>query len=631
MKKINLSFFALVCWACSVAQVKPYDVASLPEPLKQNASSVTREEKIVFEVKSISKASLTVHKVVTVLDERGKDELVFQEYTDRFRSLESASIHSFDSKGNALNKYRRNDLSTQTAGEGLVPDGKVYYLELPPPVYPMTIMIDYAMSFNGLLNYPDYQVQLPEQSVENSSFVATVPVELGLRFKAKNTRLEPVIAEDGKFRTYTWTVKNVPALEYEAGTVSNESRYPCILLSPNKFELDGYAGDMSTWQSFGRWYGSLAKGTDNLSSERIKFFQSMVKDETNDREKVKMIYSYLQENCRYVLIALGIGGFKPFEADFVDKKKYGDCKALSNYTQACLNAIGIKSYQALINASYNKEPVDPEFPHNGFNHVILCVPLAKDSIWLECTSNITGFGELGNFTENRNALLITEDGGKLVPTPRSKAAENTSSSFTTIALAADGSGTANVVMETTGEYKQDLVNYVSNQKKDDQKRYLVDAFGYMQPDDFEINYDQVNKRSPTTISITMGKVPEFTAGKKLFLNPRLYKIWSHSLPKAENRTQDFYFQHPFIKKDTTVYQLPPELGMETLPRQKNIKFEFGSFDCNYTYDAAKNTIMSVASLQLNEYKIPAAKFLATKTFFNHVLAEYTEKIVIKRL
>ena len=222
---------------------------------------------------------------------------------------------------------------------------------------------------------------------------------------------------------------------------------------------------MSTWQDFGKWYGSLAKNANNLTEERKQFFQTLVKDATNDREKIKIIYNYLQSNCRYVLIALGIGGFKPFEADFVDKKKYGDCKALSNYTQACLSAIGIKSYQALINASYNKEPVDPAFPHNGFNHVIICVPLQKDSIWLECTSNTIEFGVLGNFTENRNALLITEDGGKLVATPRSKASDNTFSSYSIIDLAADGSGIVSVTLNTSGEYKQDLCIISTNQKK----------------------------------------------------------------------------------------------------------------------------------------------------------------------
>jgi hypothetical protein len=75
-----------------------------------------------------------------------------------------------------------------------------------------------------------------------------------------------------------------------------------------------------------------------------------------------------------------------------------------------------------------RNQVDPDFPENGFNHVILCVPDQKDSVWLECTSSSNEFNELGTFTENRYALLITDEGGALVPTPKSYSSSNTLSS-----------------------------------------------------------------------------------------------------------------------------------------------------------------------------------------------------------
>ena len=78
---------------------------------------------------------------------------------------------------------------------------------------------------------------------------------------------------------------------------------------------------------------------------------------------------------RYVNIKLGIGGLKPLPATFVDQKKYGDCKALSNYMNALLKAVGIKSYYAIINAGANEEPATPSFPGDNFDHIILCVPL----------------------------------------------------------------------------------------------------------------------------------------------------------------------------------------------------------------------------------------------------------------
>lgn len=631
MKKLSL-LLTFLCFLCTgFAQLKQYDASLIPAELKKNAYSVKREEQMSLEVKSINKASYRIHQVITVLDEKGRDELVFHFSTDRFISLESVAIQFLDDKGNSIKKFKRSDLVSFTAGEGLVPDGKAYYLQPPVVSYPVTIVTDCEILFNGILEYPSYHVQQPEQSVEHSVFTAIVPADLDFRFKAKNTSLTPQVANDGKVKTYSWTAKNIAALEYEEGGAASRYKYPQIILSPNKFELDGYPGDMSSWENFARWSASLMTKTNNLTEERKQFFRNLVKDATDDHDKARIIYKYMQENCRYVSIQLGIGGYKPFDADFVDKKKYGDCKALSNYMYACLNAVGIRSHYALINSDYNAEPVDPAFPVNAFNHIILCVPFPKDTVWLECTSNITEFGVLGNFTENRNALLVTEEGGKLVPTPKSKAGDNLFSSNSQVDLAADGSGLLKISLQCTGEYKQDMIGYIANRKKDDQKNFLVNYLGYMQPDEFEISADPINKNAPTTMQMVIGKIPEFTAGKKMFLNPRVYKIWKSSLPKAENRSQDFYFETPFIKTDTTVYQLPEGFGIETLPKARQQSFEYGNFATTYEFDESKRQVRSVARLQLNEYKIPAAKYLACRNFFNDVLGEYTEKIVIKKL
>ena len=629
MKYIFLFISALSGVLFSKAQVNVLDASTIPHGLDDKAHSIKREETIKFDVSDIDAARLTVHQVYTVFDQEGEDALLFIKYSSGFEKLEDAEIKVYDAKGKFINRYKKKEIRSEAIGEGLVEDGMAYFFRVTAPAFPITVQYDYEIKYRGTLNYPDYEIEMPEQSVESSAYTATVPANLDLRFKAKNINIVPVITTEGKYKTYRWQVKNLSAISEEVGSGHGGSAYPQVMIAPNKFSMDGNEGDLTSWKNFGMWYSNLAKGSINLTDETKAHLQQMVMGAANDKEKMKIIYKYLQNNFRYVSIQLGIGGFKPFEASFVNQKKYGDCKALSNYIQACFDAVGIVSYQTLINAAYNSESVDPSFPENGFNHVIICVPAKKDTTWLECTSNTTDFGVLGSFTENRNALLITPNGGVLVSTPKSKASENIFNMSTKITLNDDASGTSESVLKTAGEYKQEIVHKLASEKKDEQKNFLVNDLGFIQPDAFEIS---CSKDDSATVSFKfeIEKVPEFTAGSKMFISPRIYKIWKSKLPAEEKRTSDFYFECPFIKTDTPVYQLPADYTIENLPKAKDIKYEYGSLKVTYTYNDQANAITSVARLSLTQNIIPPDKFEATRIFFSSVIEEYTQKIVIKK-
>jgi hypothetical protein len=152
----------------------------------------------------------------------------------------------------------------------------------------------------------------------------------------------------------------------------------------------------------------------------------------------------------------------------------------------------------------------------------------------------------------------------------------------------------------------------------------------LQPDDFTLNCDRKNDSARTTFTLEIEKIPEFTAGDKMFLNPRIYKIWNGILPSDEKRLKPFYFEFPFIKTDTTLYQLPQDYTIENLPKDRNVHFDYGTFVTQYKYDDKANTITSTATLTLNRNIIPAEKFSDAKKFFSNVIQEYTEKIVIKK-
>ncbi len=627
MKKFVAVFLISVINLGSFGQSAMYSLTGIPEALKSKASVIVHEENIDLKVENIGNATLSVHKVFTVLNDDGRQALTFNEFSSKNILLEEAEIKVYDRNGKVKEKHKKRDMLTTAIGEGLIDDGYVTYYRISTNEYPVTVEYNYEQKFKNTLNLPDYKYIHIGEAVLQSNFTARIPAEVGLRYKGFNTAVKPVISDDGNYKVYNWTVKNISPIDYEEGAVSANNKYPYVALAPDNFSYYGFNGNLSSWKSFGSWINQLYKDLDVLPANRQQFFQQLVKDAASDKEKIERIYSYMQQNFRYVSIQLGVGGLKPFSAEFTDQKKYGDCKALSNYMKAALKSVGIKSYVAIINSDYNAMPVDPAFPSNDFNHVILCVP-AKDSIWLECTSSTIGFGELGTFTENKNALLITEEGGMLVPTPVSHFAANIFSTVTTLSIADDLSAQSETILTGKGEFKEILDDLIKA-NKDEQKQGLVSVLGFKQPDDFEWKKTE-GAYGASKLNMSIRSVPEFKAGSKLFINPRVYKIWSKRLPKSEERKSDFYFRFPFQKIDTTIFKLPPGVKSDVLPKDKDIKCRYAMYTSKAWFNETENAIYSVTSLVLNKHQIPVQDFAAVKTFFDDVIKDDAQRIVVKK-
>ena len=291
--------------------------------------------------------------------------------------------------------------------------------------YPFTVEYSYVKEYNGLLSYPTWDpVTDFNMALQTSVFKVVCPDSLSFRYREKNLQGKNEITRSGLLSTCTWKIQNLPAIEKEPFSSSPYDYFPSVILAPDRFEIDDHKGTCSTWESFGKWVFEILKDRDILSDETNQSIQQLVKNYTSDYDKAKAIYEYMQNKTRYVSIQEGFGGWQPMDAETVNRLGYGDCKALSNYMKALLSAAGIKSYLTLVAAGKNPDPFFSDFPCNQFNHAILCVPISPDTIWLECTNQLMPFGFIGSFTDDRNALVINENGGKLIRTRVYTAAEN---------------------------------------------------------------------------------------------------------------------------------------------------------------------------------------------------------------
>ncbi|HEY1023069.1 MAG TPA: DUF3857 domain-containing protein, partial [Flavisolibacter sp.] len=533
-----------------------FNTDAIPAELKKDANTVFRLDEGILEIASPAEYSLRVRQVVTLLNAEGAHHLRHRIGIDKFNKVDFAEISVYNAQGDLVKKYGKKDFTTEAAFDGisLVNDDKVMELYTPAPGYPCTIDVQYKRRTTGYVELPNWFINFHDASTEVFRYEVHVPAALDVRHRTLNFSITPTVETVGSLKKYVWEARHIPARKFESEGFEPARYLPQVEVAPNEFSYDGFKGSFRTWKDFGSWNYALYEEKEAFSPLRVTEIKALVAHTQTPEEKIRVLYQYLQKNMRYVSIQLGIGGFKPFAVNFVDSKKYGDCKALTNYMRYLLKAVDIPSYPALINAGYNKIPADATFPSDPFNHVILCIPGPKDTTWLECTSTNNKVDELGASTENKKALLLTEAGGILVNTPRSAYASNWVSSLNTVTITPEGTASINNSTRSSGDAAS-FFQYVSQLSDDEQKEALVQHLLYKNPEEWTVSTHPGKYDVPFQIVRTYNKLFLFKTGNKYFYPACINKLATEKL-KPFQRTMDFLFSFPYSKTDTTVFQLP---------------------------------------------------------------------------
>ncbi|HVM88833.1 MAG TPA: DUF3857 domain-containing transglutaminase family protein, partial [Puia sp.] len=386
-----------------------YKVSSIPDSLIKDADAVKRYEELRVIIKDIDKAVVYHKYAYTILNEAGEEFAYYSNSYDKFQALSDISGTMYDANGKSIKSIKKKDIADVAVnnGESMITDARKKRFAFYNKSYPYTVEFEDETTLNGIFSFP-YWMPIDDEklSVQKSIFIVEAPHDYQLRYKEFNCQFKPVINTTDKKSTYLWQIANQKAISFEVYQPDWHEVTPTVFIAPTDFLFGGYKGNMSSWNNFGKFIYQLYKGRDELPAD-IKQEVHKISDNLKTRaEKVDALYNYMQQNTRYVGIQLGIGGWQPFEAKYVAEKKYGDCKALSNYMVALLKEAGIKANWVNIESGDGRKGLFADFPCNQFNHVIVCAPDPTDTIWLECTSETVSPGYMGDFTGNRTALLI---------------------------------------------------------------------------------------------------------------------------------------------------------------------------------------------------------------------------------
>ena len=611
---IVLCFFTL---AATSKDSPKYPVSAILVNLKEGMYAIVREDFSRFQILAINKSRYYVHKVITILNEKGKMFASEAIGYDKMEKVITISAYVYDAEGGLIKKLKNNEIVDRSNYDGLFSDNRVKLLDLSQSTYPYTVEFEYETESRYLYGIPSFQYYLDDEvSIQKKTYEVQFPSNLKPRYKLNHVT-EPKKEVGGETEKLIWSIDNFKPEKFESYTSSKQR--PSAMLAPTEFEYDGYKGSMQTWDNLGRWMSLINEGRGTLTDQTKLKVKEITRNLPTVESKIKAIYEYLQNRTRYVSIQLGIGGLQTFPASTVEENGYGDCKALSNYTIALLREIDIKGYYTVIQAGASAAELEKDFPSHQFNHVIVSVPNGKDTLWLECTSQTNPFGYTGDFTGDRWALMVTEGGGKLVRTPKLKTEQNTQIQKATVYLDNVGNAKAKVTTAYSGlQYENNGLSFRVTGQPDDQKKWLQENISVPS---FEIGtFSFTNKKDkvPTAIvnvDLTLNRYAS-VSGKRIFLTPNLLNRFTSIPPKNENRKNPILRKSSYLDIDSITFYIPEEIYPEFVPQPIKISNQYGEYESTVKFDQGK--LLYVRKLKMKPGEFPASSYNEMVDFYKSI-------------
>ena len=581
---IILIFCSISMWA---KKEPKYPVSEIPKELKVDADAVVREKTTTVEVFSPSKMIYDEKYVITILKESGKDKALFQEGYSKFMSISGISATVYDAEGKKVKSIPQDEIKdyASVSGFSLYEDDRVKVIDPKYAVYPYTVEYYFQRKCNSAYYLQGwFALQDFNTAVEQLNYKIITPEDFPYHYKENNLAekaKEEIV--DGKMQR-SWNLTNYKAIQNEVLSSFLEEYVPSVIVAPEKFEMDGFEGKYDSWENFGLYIKQLNEGKNDVPEETINKVRSLFKEGMSDYEKIAAVYKYSQDKNRYVSIQEGIGGYQPFSAETVDRLSYGDCKALSNYVVTLLNKLGYKAYYTLI-YSGGQRFTNKDFVSNYFNHIVSCVHLPNDTVWLECTNSYYPCGYLGSSTDDRYALMIKEDGGELIKTPNYTVEDD--NIFTTATV--DISLTDLTKIQSKSVYKgvhfAEMLGLTVLDETDRRKRVIKSIdLPHFELESYKIT--PFKERKPwleKELSITL---PMFGSkmGDRVFIPLNTMNKMTSAPPYSRNRVSPVMISRPYSENDSVKYLIPEGYKMEALPDPVNILSEFGEYHSTATID-----------------------------------------------
>lgn len=432
---------------------------------------------------------------------------------------------------------------------------------------------------------------------------------------------------------YTWKLKDVPEYKNDDYNSPDPSYFiPHIVLF-----IKGYTNKkgeqielLSSVQGLYNWYKDLTKDVNKIDDPELKIVvDSLITGNESDLEKVQKIYSWVQDNIKYVAFEAGYGGFIPRQASDVYIKRFGDCKDMASIITEMLKIADLDARLTWIGTRDIPYTYEEVFTPSVDNHMIASFENKDGKIYfLDATSSYLPFGMVSEFIQGKQALIADGETYKLANVPITEAIKNLDYDSTFISIKENkiiGFGHK----EINGYTKVKFSYFFPDKNEKEKKDYVKNAFEkgnnkFTVSKTKDFNFDERDKPSIIEYDFEISNYLS-KADDELYINLHLNKYLKGN-DFEDDRVLPYEVPYKYIHKQIVVLNIPEGHNVKLLPENKSNDFDGFSYEIKY--EKINNTIKLSSTITVDTLLIEPDKFNDWNKFIKELSKKYSELVVL---
>lgn len=377
-----------------------------------------------------------------------------------------------------------------------------------------------------------------------------------------------------------------------------------------------------------QWYYTFLDSCAENSNDIKLLSDSISKGYTNNYDKAKAIFKWVQKNIRYIAIEDGYMGLIPQKATTVNNNKYGDCKGMSNLLKELLQAQGLNAYHTWIGTrklpyTY-KEIASPAID----NHMITCLKINDETIFLDATDYYIPFGYPSSFIQGKQALVSINKSEyevievPVVPAEKSKYVDNCS------LYTKDNTLYGKCFATVTGYVYRDMASTVTIGDDDSAKDYVKKALSKGNNKfvlDSILSYSLDNDTGKVAYSF---RIPDYVLSheNEQYINLNLHR---DNLPPALDIERVNPIEFDFEVQEISHYTLVLDSAYKVEQLPENLGLTSEAIEVTCVYSKNSNSVVREGNFTLKTTLLNSKEVNSWNDTRTKVKKHFSNQVIIK--